>query len=169
MHSLFASPWVDPWGTHRNRGGMVQFWYCFFFSVGEGSWVLETTLVEHGNIEDLYFESLGISEQASNAPGQFHWCFPCIFLSWLSASSMLMGTLQLHSMPMAKLDSCVYFKAKAIFGIAWSRFGNKCLMLSEKSQWEMSGKLDANFRLPGTYFENLTRLPATSTVMQLFK
>ena len=36
--------------------------------------------------EDLGFESIGISnsEQASNAPGQFHWCFPRIFLDgWL--------------------------------------------------------------------------------------
>jgi len=39
------------------------------------------------NIEDLCFKSLGISGQASNAPGQFHWCFPTIFSeSWLSAS-----------------------------------------------------------------------------------
>jgi len=39
------------------------------------------------NIEELFFESLGISGQASNATGQFHWCFTRIFSeSWLSAS-----------------------------------------------------------------------------------
>ena len=39
------------------------------------------------NIEDLYFESLSISGQASNATRQFHWCCPRIFLeSWLGGS-----------------------------------------------------------------------------------
>ena len=57
----------------RARVENLQWWICL---------ILENSFPK---IEDLYFESLSISEQASNAPGQFHWCFQRIFFtqSWL--------------------------------------------------------------------------------------
>ena len=47
-------PWVDPWdtprGPRRTQGGMVQFGISFFLA-GEGSClVLDTTLLDHGDI-----------------------------------------------------------------------------------------------------------------------
>lgn len=30
-NSACITPWVDPWGTYRNREGMVQFWFWYFF------------------------------------------------------------------------------------------------------------------------------------------
>ena len=61
----------EPTGT-EGKWHSFGFGISFFFLRGGGSCVLETTLVDQRNIEDLYFQSLGISEQASNAPGQFH-------------------------------------------------------------------------------------------------
>ena len=87
------------------------------------------------NFENLSFESLGISGQASNAPRQFHSCFPRIF-SENSVDDQIQ-TLRLHSMP--KLDNCIYFKAKAIFCIVW-----QMSYALWRNQWEISGILHVN-------------------------
>ena len=45
---------------------------------------------------------------------------------------------------MPKLDTCIYFKAKAIFGIAW-----QMSYALWRNQWEISGKLNCEFQTAG--------------------
>lgn len=51
MHLSFAPPWFSPRDTLKDPAG-TQGWYNFviFFPVGEGSLVLETTSMDHGDI-----------------------------------------------------------------------------------------------------------------------
>ena len=50
-----------------------------------------------------------------------------------------------------KLGRCIYFKAKVIFGITKEVCKQNVLnMLFEEIKEKFLGKLDANFRLPGT-------------------
>ena len=69
MHLAFGSMWVDPRDSPGEPMGMVQFWY-FFFPVGEGSClVLETALLDHGNIPKGFARGSATGKVKSALPG----------------------------------------------------------------------------------------------------
>ena len=105
------------------------------------------------NIEDLYFKSLGISGQASNAPGQFHWCFPTIFSeSWLSASRIFfLVTIWLNT----NIATSLYAQARHLHvfqsqGNFWKRLTLETNVLySLKKLMRNFGKIRWEFRTAG--------------------
>ena len=115
MYANFRQP-VTSYFENRNRAVQNLRWSICLSS--ENSFPKE---------ENLYFESLGVSEQASNAAGQFHWCFPRVSLeSWQYFSkcrykhcdfTLCPSTQQMH-----------LFQSQGNF---WNRlrFVNKCLTL----------------------------------------
>ena len=153
----------------RGNGTVLVLVFLFFFLRGGGSWVLETTLVDQGNIEDLYFQSLGISEQASNAPGQSHWCFPRIFLeSWLSASSFV--DVKIATSLNAQARQLHLFQSQGNF---LTRGLETNVLFSQKKSMRNVGKIRCEFQTAG-YLVLWKPHPATGyvnigTAIQLFK
>ena len=152
--SIFSAesnhPWVDPWGTYMNRGGMVQFWFWYFFFFSPWGRELRfgndlSWLEEHGrplfpitryfwtSIKCSGAVSLMFSEDILRALTQ---CVINVDVNVATSLNAQCSTAASISKPRQFLESLDVWKQ-----MSYSL---------RKIQWEMSGKLDANFRLPGT-------------------
>ena len=100
------------------------------------------------NIEDPYFESLGTFGEASNAPGQFHWCFPRIFSESRLSESQILFLVSIWSN--TNIATSFYAQAQPLHlfqsqGNFWNRLTN----VSSQKSMRNFGKIKCEFQTAG--------------------